>query len=152
MQKYIKTVIDEENLPINPFVSFLSIAVNEVKQGLKHNGEDNKVLFEEKGYCKLFTDPKIRQHLSRLTGNAWQMLGWIMSEVKPSKDYLWVNKVRYMEEHKIKSIKTVNKALYELDNQRVIDAIAGMKDVYFINPAIFFNGSRINKYPDNIEQ
>jgi hypothetical protein len=73
-----------------------------------------------------------------------------MQEVEGGRDYLWVNKMRYMEENEIKTKKTMEVAFAELIEKGFL-AIAGRYiDVYFINPSFIFNGSRKVKFPECI--
>lgn len=144
--------IDEDSLPVNPFISFLDIRVNKVSYGLRSDGSLHERELEVSRYAKFYISSSIRKHTNVLSGAGSQMLLWIMQELDSGKDWFWINKVRYQKEHGIKSMKTVNAALIELDNKRFIDGIAGLKDVYFINPVIFFCGSRVNKYPDNVSR
>jgi len=144
--------IDEDSLPVNPFVSFLDIPVNKVIRGLGQDGKVREMELEKSKYAKVYITPAIRKYTSNLSGSAALMFIWILQELDSGRDWLWVNKERYQKEHDIKSMKTVNAALVELDNKRFIDGIAGKKDVYFINPVIFFCGSRINKYPECVSR
>lgn len=146
MTNKIKTFIDESKLPINPFLHLISIPCKRYKG----DGEGKGVLLEDSKYTKVFVSATHRKHAAKMSDCAFGMLWWIVNELVPAKDYLWINKKRYMEERGLKSMKTVNKALAELDNNRFIDEIKGMKDVYFINAAFIYCGSRINAYPDNL--
>ena len=89
----------------------------------------------------LWTDCDIR------TRDLWY---WINYNLVPAQDYIWVNYVEYMKEAKCTSINTYKKALYELISVGLL-AASQVRGVYWINPRFSFQGSRLNKYPDNIQ-
>lgn len=74
---------------------------------------------------------------------------WINHILSPAQDYVWINYVEYMQESQCSSINTYKTALYQLISVGLL-AASQVKGVYWINPRFSFQGSRINKYPDNI--
>ena len=73
-----------------------------------------------------------------------------MYQVEYSQDYLYFDKNLFMSENNIKSVKTVNAALTQLIDNKIL-AKTNIKDYYFFNPAYFYCGSREKSYPDNVE-
>lgn len=74
-----------------------------------------------------------------------------MQTVEPGHDYVWIPRIRAMEECRIKSVRTFTDALKELGRYAFISACMSVKNVYFINPDMGFRGSRVKKYPNNLE-
>jgi hypothetical protein len=109
-----------------------------------------EVELERDEYCKVYTKSENRKIVAQLSPSAKSLFLWIVYELESGKDYLWVNKRRYMEENSVSSINTYKKAIAELARLTFICASV-VKDVYWINPKLMFAGSRINKYPKNIE-
>lgn len=141
----VRPFIDETTLPINPFINSISIPVG--KQILRG---DKYVLLESSKYTKVYITSDARKYAAKMSDCAIGMLYWMLFELASGKDYIWVNKARYMNERSIKSEKTVNKALSELQKKQFIHPIEKLKDVYFINANFFYCGSRPNAYPNNI--
>lgn len=154
MQKYKKPVFTEEQLGQNPCAIPLVIDVNEVMLDDQFRVEtDNtrvNVFYyaEREEVCKLYTGVEQRKIVSACTPAAKSLLLWLFYEVDYGKDYLWINKDRYMEENFV-SLNTYKKAVQELHRYALI-APSTVKDVWWINPRFFFKGSRIDKYPDKI--
>jgi hypothetical protein len=160
MSKYEKQELDEAELGINPFVSSLKIPVNSVRSDNKYrvhdksSGEDSiyelaNFDYEATPYCKVFSDKQRRTIMAKLKPRSKDLFLWIGYELKSGKDYIWINKVRYMEENEVGSINTYKSAIVELMQTGIIAKIHVM-DYYWINPHWFFNGNRITKFPDNV--
>ena len=159
MSKYEKPKFDESDLGENVFLSSLEVKVNSIKSNDKYRASDvgsEEVFFElanfdyeSTPYCKVFVDAERRLKAVGLSTRAQGLLMWLMYEARPGKDWLWLNKVRYMEESKVNSLTTYRTALNELVRKRYIGKTV-VADVYWINPHFFFNGNRIKSFPDNI--
>jgi len=148
----------EADLGDNPLANYLVVPVNEVFKGkIKVQGEevDNNILYDATPHTKLFIGRPNkesvlpRQLINALSDKAQRLFLWLIYELDPGKDYLWINQTRYMEEQGIKSINTYKDAVKELVKFKII-GLSVVKSVYWINPVIFFRGSRIDKYPDKI--
>lgn len=157
MNKYKKPVIDEGKLGKNPFLALLKIRVFKNKTGDKYHHDDKEniwsnaeVEFEAENYCKVFCDAAKRLNMVELSPRAKDLLLWLIYEAENGKDYLWLNKVRYMEECRVGSINTYRSALNELIGVAFIIR-TNHTDVFWINPSLFYNGNRIKKFPDNVE-
>ena len=150
MNKYSgkKPMINEGLLPINPFIDDLVIKVS------RHSYEaGGKQIDMDMGrHCKLFISPDNRKRIAKLSGGAKSLFFWIMQEVEGGRDYLWVNKMRYMEENEIKTKKTMEVAIDELIESGFIAPAGRYIDVYFINPSFIFNGARRVKFPECVDR
>lgn len=97
--------------------------------------------------CKLYVTSAHRQLVLGLGNSAKSLFLFIGYELDSGKDYVWIPKQRYMRECGVTSVNTVKLGLSELIDKNFITA-SSVKDVYWINPRLLFNGSRINKYSD----
>lgn len=155
MSKYEKPEIKEDELGINPFVTTLKVVVNKFKSDDKFKKEDYDVWvkadfeFESVPYCKLFADADRRKVMALLSPRSKDLLMWVLYEVKKGKDYLWINKERYMEESTIASINTYKSAVKELVMKGYLNKTV-VKDTYWINPHYFYNGNRLKNYADKV--
>lgn len=154
MNKFKKEKILEEDLGINPFQNGLEIRVRDITfdKQYKKNGEDWMPVVQEVEYepfCKLYFFSERRLITNKLSLRAVQMLLWIQYEIDHGKDFLWMNKKRYMEELEIKSVNTYKDAIKELIRYGFITPTLAT-DYYWINPDFIFKGDRIKKYPKNV--
>lgn len=157
MGKYIKPEVNEEKLGINPFLNSLIIPVNRVQDRdgnkFKHEGDEwykAEWEYDADNYCKIFSDSTRRQRVSGLTPRGKDLLMWLQYEAKRGKDWLWVNKERYMEECRVSSVTTYRSAVNDLIKNSIIIKTV-VTDVFWINPYFLFNGSRIKAFPDNVK-
>ena len=74
-----------------------------------------------------------------------------MYSVKPGEDAVRVNVKMYKRECGIKDDKTYRQAYIGLAAAGWIAICTKVKNVFFLNPAMGFKGSRIRKYPDRVE-
>lgn len=103
---------------------------------------------EEVSFTKFFKSSDRRLEIGKLETCSKALLLWLMQTVEVGKDWVWINKERYMEEDGV-SRNTYTKAVNDLiRNQLILPTV--VRDVYWINPHYFFNGSRIRKYPKNL--
>jgi len=99
---------------------------------------------------KVYISSEVRQRVALLSSASAALLLWIQQELESGKDYVVINRQRYMQEHHHKTDKPIKEALFDLVRYQFI-APTLITNVYWINPRFLFNGSRLNKYPDNIE-
>lgn len=160
MSKYVKPKFEETDLGDNPFLLSLKIKVNKIQTSDKYkvygkDAGDDAIFelasfeYESTSYCKLFSDADRRVRMVSLKPRAKDLLLWLMYEIKPGKDWIWLNKVRYMEENEIGSINTYKEALKDLIKKGYLNKTV-VADTYWINPHFFFNGNRIKSFPDNV--
>lgn len=155
MNKYKKPSYNEKDLGVNPFVSSLVIHVNEI--AFKQNYQkDEDIIVPKFGRvevdvsCRVYISASRRKLMNELSSRAKELLLWVIYEVDPNKDYMWLNKRRYMEESGIASINTFKAALKDLIAKGFI-CPSTVSGIYWINPAIFYSGNRITSYPKNVE-
>lgn len=160
MSKYEKPQFNEEDLGENVFLNSLQIKVNTVKSGDKYkvhdkNSGDEAIYelanfeYEATPYCKVFTDAERRLKVVELSPRAQGLLIWLFYEVKHGKDWIWLNKMRYMDENRVNSQTTYRVAVNELVKKRYLGKTV-VTDVYWVNPHFFFNGNRITSFPNNV--
>lgn len=156
MNKYKKPKIDEGTLGKNPFVSSLKIKVSSVvsKDKFRYDKKDDVWMnaeqdWESVSFTRIYSDSERRLQMAALKASAKELLLWLMYECETGKDWMWINKVRYMEENNINSINTYKSALNELIRTGYITKTV-IADVFWINPHFFFNGNRIKCFPENI--
>lgn len=156
MQRFNRPKYDEEELGMNPFtnslvIKYFGIPTKEyevVEDGIKLNKE---IKIENEVYTKLFTTAENRVIITRMSSSAKSLLLWICYEIDSSKDFLWINRERYMLEAEIKSNTTYLEAVKELVRYGFI-IYSTIKDVFWINPSFIFKGNRIKKYPNNLKK
>lgn len=156
MNKYSKPKFNESDLGVNPFTSNLVIRVN--KRVFKNtyskvNGEEKlKVAdVEYDKFCKVFTDKPRREQMNALSARGKELLFWLMYQITSGKDYIWINRDMYMDELGISSENTFLTAVKDLIYHGIIGKTVVGKDVYWINPDIFFKGDRVYKFKDKLE-
>jgi hypothetical protein len=156
MNRYKAPNIDEKDFVNNPLAgSDFKILINRVTDRERLRLVDNvyvpyELELERDEYCKVYTKSENRKIVAQLSPSAKSLFLWIVYELESGKDYLWLNKRRYMEENSVASINTYKKAIAELARLTFVCASI-VKDVYWVNPRLMFSGSRINKYPSHIE-
>ena len=156
MQKYKKPKFDVKTLGVNPCVnSGFVIPVNKLEFVDQYKLEADgtflplKLEVEAIPYSKIYVTSDRRLIISNLSPSTKELFLWILYEIESGKDYLWINKDRFMLENHT-SLNTYKKALDELIRYALL-AFTVVKDVYWINPDFFFKGDRVSKYPKNIK-
>jgi len=145
------------NNKTNPFIKDLIIdAGKEVtdyytymkdKKKYDASGEIPTVHLERSDKVFIYTNPIIRNILSKLSGSAAKLLLWIQQSIHYGEDYIKFNSKSFIKETGMSS-STLVKAKQELIDMFII---AEMENKYYwINPIFMFKGSRVKKYPDNI--
>lgn len=155
MNKVKKPLIDREKLGDNIFLSNLKIPVNKlVMAGQYRSDKDGDILpveieLERDVSVRLYVDSDRRKQMIKLSARAKDLLMWLLYELDTGKDYIWINKDRYMKECGVKAYNTYKDAINELILGHFIQPTT-VGRVYWINPHLFFNGSRLNAFPQNI--
>ena len=148
---YRRPKIKEELMINNPLITngFKIEVVKMHKMLVTDKGVVNDYFdCEAEPLVKMYIKAEYRSAYSRLSGKAKGLFGWIIYELESGKDWLWINKARYMKECNV-SLNTYKPAVNELCVSLFLAKSIYM-DTYFINPRIFFKGSRVNKYPGNV--
>lgn len=147
---------NSELLKINPLVNHnFKIYVNKLTDKKTYSTTDGILLhkqyyFEIQPFTKIVKTPENRILIAGLTNAALKLFNWIQFEIITNQDFILINPDRCKTENKFKSNKTYYNALTELKKKEII-APAQIKHVYFINPRLFFSGSRVKKYPQSVE-
>ncbi|HEY4323615.1 MAG TPA: hypothetical protein VGN20_06505 [Mucilaginibacter sp.] len=155
MSKYTKPKFEEKDLGPNPFLNSLIVPVNKVESAdrFKQDGSEwykSGYDYDAAEYCKVFSNAKNRQMMVTLSPRAKDLFLWIIYEAEKSKDHLWLNKDRYMDESGVKALNTYRMALKELIVRGLIVKTV-VSGVIFLNPHFFYNGNRIKSFPDNVK-
>ena len=138
MQKYKKPEVNEVMLGIIPYVSSLTIPVVRKLFEKQYKKDDEGDLIpvqqeiEYTEFTKIYTNRERRIIINNLSDKAKSLYLWLIYEIESGKDYIWINKIRYMEELSIKSIDTFKNALIELIRYSLL-SLTVIKDVYWIN-------------------
>lgn len=163
MSKYKdKPNIKIEEMGVNPYRGTFEIVVNLVKSSDKYKvwdkamGEDaiyELANFEHEAvpYTKVFNDSRRRLAMVKLSPRTKDLYLWIIYEAEKNKEFLWINKVRYMEESEVTAINTYRGAVNELIKKGFMIRSTFM-DTYWLNPDYFFNGDRVKKFPEEVKR
>lgn len=155
MSRVRRPLFSEELLGVNPFRGSLDVPVirHVSSHEFKRDGDGDFVNverdFEYTPFTKLYTQSDLRKHTALLSPRGCSLLLWIMYSLKPGKDFLWINKQRYREESKVNSVNTYMSALRELIRYGYLSSTT-VGDVFWVNPAFFFNGDRPKKFRDRV--
>lgn len=147
---------NEDMLGVNPFLGNLEILVSEVayKNQYKKDKDGDMIPIisevESESKCSLFVSSQKRLKANRLSPRAKELYLWLLYEADNGKDYMWLNRVRYMSENDISSVTTYRSALKEVIMAGIITRSV-VNGVYWINPDFFYNGNRIIKFPKNLK-
>lgn len=144
--RFVHDTFDEDKLGINPFAENIKI---EVRKRTDHDTGDI-MYFEAKRYTKVFADTLNRDAAIRLSPRALSIYVWFMYTIQPGSDYISFNKAYYMSITGVRSFGPVNKALQELELSGICASHASVRDLYWINPRLIFQGDRIGKFMNKI--
>ena len=151
------TEIEKLNLIANPLVN-KEFIINIRKLTSKSNYKIDKdgtflpveIEIESDNSVKIYTKAEYRKVIANCSPSAKSIYIHILYELPYGTDYIEINVKRYMDENNISSINTYKDGIAELFRYLIIYPVANIKGVYWINPKLFFAGSRVNKYPKNI--
>jgi hypothetical protein len=150
-----KPRINEDDLKSNPLVtdSFKILVIELKDESLKKDKDGVWLPYarfaDMEANTKVYRNPDYRKLVSYMSASGKSLYLWIIYEIEPGKDWLWVNKDRYMEENRVSSINTYKSAIKELCTHLIISPTL-YKDTYWINPRIAYNGNRCWKYERNV--
>ena len=153
MQKYKKPLFTEADLGINPHINTLLIPVVKWEDVTSFKKDEeifnfNTYDIEVEKKVSIYKSKERRLLYNKLKPTTCKLYLWIQQETKDNKDYLWINKERYIEETET-TYKTYKQSVDELVAYCVITP-TNTRDVYWLNPSLFFSGNRLKKYPNNI--
>lgn len=155
MNDTVKPTIEQDKLGINPFLSNLKIPVHAVKMAGQYKKDKDGILLplevdlESDSSCRVYVDASRRRQMITLSARSKDLLLWVIYETDAGKEWIWVNYKRYMSECNVSSYNTYKKAIRDLVGKNFIQMTI-VQHVYWINPHLFFNGSRVNRFPENV--
>lgn len=150
-----KPIFSEKDLGQNPLITNLEVKVSKVNSELSYYiGEDGikypkQIEMEYSPFVKLFKSSDNRTVINGLSDKAQRLYLWILQSVDCGKDYFWMNRDRYAKENDIKSPTTIVNAIKELHRYNIIFP-STIQNIYWVNPALFYCGNRIEKYKHKI--
>lgn len=155
MQKYKKPLFTEKQLGVNPCLQTLIIPVIKLEDTQFFKKDEDILTYaeyevESEKSTKFYVSSSRRKLVNGLSGMSSKLFLWIMQELDYNKDYLWINKERFMDECNVGSLNTFKTAITDLHKNNIIQPTV-IKEVYWINPSMFFQGSRVKKFPKNIK-
>lgn len=150
-----KRKINYDNIGSNPLAESLHITGHKkIKDVINKFGNADKLETKLDGdkCVKIYEVSGYKAKMMKLNIRSKEMLLYIYHIVKYKQDYILLDREDYMKAHEITSINTFKKAIVSLCNEKYIypHHLPEFKDVYWINPAYFFKGSRLAKYPHKV--
>lgn len=151
MQKYNKPEIDESQMGVNPFLNSLNVIVHTIdkKNHFYYDGKyklPSTFTVEREDKTSLYTSANKRKKIVKMHKSTQALFLWVLYEMKVGKEYLWLNKQRFMEESGF-SYNTYKKAAKELVENGIL-AKTIYKDTYWINPDYCYAGNRVRKFKE----
>ena len=143
--------ITEEMLGVNPFVDKLVIPVRRRRREDVENGGTKFEYIESTHYLKLYDHAGYKNDMKNLSIRGKEMWLYVIHYLPYGKDWMFIDAVKYMADMKIKAKNTFLEAIKELDRNGFIKLDPFIKYAFFINPNKIFKGSRVNKYPNNLD-
>lgn len=145
-------MLDTQN---NPFVQSLVIQMNTIEPINTFEISEGMIVPKTQRLdgvraVKLFRTPEQTKLLNGITPNAGKLFIYIILTIQPGLDYVIINLKRYMKETHIHSRDTYYSAANELQRYGIILKAKPQTQMYWINPAYFFCGSRPLKWPSKV--
>lgn len=144
------------DLGVNPFLSSLEIVVNKFSPANQYTFDKvsqmnlpSEVDFDRQQSTRLYISSTSRLSSMRLSNSELRLFVWISYEMEQNKDYLWINVKRFLEESGM-VLNTYKSSVIGLCKKGYIYEVADIKDVYWVNPSVFFNGNRVRQFPNNV--
>lgn len=154
MKKY--PPLDTKQLLNNPFSQELVIPATKIIEGGKFFRDEDGIMLpasaivDKEKYTRVIRTAKFRQMMMILSPTALKLLMWIIQDVEDGNDWIRIMPEFYAKQGGKGASKTQYKvALNELMDTGYITPTK-FKYTYWINPAVIYAGSRINKYPDKV--
>lgn len=116
---------------------------------------DGKMMLEAQDYARVFMSLENKKLLSNLSPRGTHLLFWLMAKVVKGHDLILIDRHQYMKDSGISRQETYMNAVADLVMAKILNKAPRFTDMYFINPHVFFKGSRLMKYrsglkPENI--
>lgn len=155
----VKPEIDEDKLGLNPMIDEegyeFTFPVGKGAYDVTNKFElpDKKeYMYEKTPFTKVYEVAGLKDMTSGLPVRAKEMLLHIVLHIESSKDWIWINRKKYMEDNGIKSVNTYKTAYEQLSCKRYICPHVKIKDLFWVNPKNVFKGNRIAKYPNSVRE
>jgi hypothetical protein len=127
----------------NPYIDDLELLQ-------KNFWKDDKLYFiDVSNKVTLYEFRAKKEMLLSLNAEVVKMMMVIVASIQDRIDSVYLNKDTYCKKAKIGN-KMFYKCIDKLVEIKAIERHKGKASTYWINPAFFFAGNRLNKYPDNI--
>lgn len=158
MAKLRKSHIDENDLLLNPLIAEdFYIYVNKVKDKRSFTRDEEKIwdytynYFEREKITKVYTKTdNLTDKIAKLKTSGRELYLYLIYKIDLQHDWILIDKQHYMSLFNV-SYNTYKNAIINLCENLVICPTAKYKDVYFINPRLFFSGSRLRKYETQLK-
>ena len=157
MGRFRRLEIDEASMIKNPFVNGIGFEIKANKlQDKKSYIRDEDIwlkkefLVEADKSAKVYISSECRKFVSSLSVSSRALFLWFIYESKAGKDWVEVNIQRCLKENDI-SLNTYKKAIIDLCENSIICPHFKYRNVYWTNPLLFFNGNRMDKYPQCVK-
>ena len=153
-ERVTRPKVDRSRLGANPFESSLVVPSSRVvmKGQYRMDGGDlleNEVVMDRAQKVSVFISANLRVAAMNLNPSTLKLLVWVMYETEYGLDYVWVNVPRFLKESGI-SKATYKAAVESLCRYGYMYPVVGHPEVYWINPSVMFNGSRVSSFPRRV--
>lgn len=153
-QRVKRPQVDRHLLGVNPFESSLVVPTSKVvmKGQYRRDGDDlleSEVVMDRSQKVSVFISSPMRIASMNLNPSTLKLLVWVMYETEYGLDYVWVNQPRFLSESGM-SRSAYKGAVESLCRYGYIYPVVGHPFVFWINPAVFFNGSRVSSFPGRV--
>lgn len=119
-----------------------------LREGYKTKEETYTYYFDGEENCKVFRNESAKTIIEGLSASQLQLFSYIILHLGRNRDRIRLEMERCCEELQFGE-KTFYRAVSALSRYAVIQRFK--KNIYWINPAILFNGNRIKKYPEKVK-
>ena len=146
--------MDRSEMGLNPFEASLRVPTSRVvmRGQYRRDGEDmveSAVVMDRQPKVSVFISSDLRKCAMNLSPSCLRLLVWIMYETEYGLDYVWINHKRFLSESGM-SPSTYRDAVSLLCRYAYIYPVVGYQDVYWVNPSVMFNGSRVSSFPSRV--
>ena len=154
LEKSVNPFTTDLTIPVRVFKTIKKIVdVQDIQEGIITTVPDqlvSKVLVEDAEYTRVYVRQGYRLHVMALPKEAKSVYLWLMYEIDTNLDYVFLNRRRYKEECGGTWTDLAN-GILQLTQSGIINNTP-IKDVYWINPRFFFQGNRLKKYQDKLQE
>lgn len=154
MRKY--PPIDISKLVVNPFSQTLVVPATKWTETGKYVIDEEGIsipstaVIEKAKSTKVYHSAERRNIAMGLSPTALKLFTWIIYDIEDGNDWVRVMPEMYAKHGGKGASRTqLKKAVDELIRYGYV-CMTQFKNTYWVNPAIIYPGSRINKYPDKV--